>query len=405
MFRMIVLINNINFWWRLSEWSFVMSFIGTLAVILVATTVFGHLSVRLGMPAVIGQLISGIIIGPAILGIIQPDELVVNFAEIGIILLMFIAGIESDLQQLRKFLKPALLVATCGVIFPIFVMGTFSLFFSYHFQEALFIGAVFSATSVSISIVGLREFRSLNTKEGTTILGAAVADDIMGVIILSLLISLENSSAVDINNLIIQLTFQCVFFIGVFFLVRWIAPILMHFSEKLLIPTNRTISAMIICLLMAYIAETVGLSGAIGAFFAGIAVGQTNSKKVVVMYIEPIGNAIFIPVFFVNIGLGISFSNSLTSLIFIITMTLLAILTKWFGGYLGSILSGFTKQSSNIVGAGMVARGEMALITAQIGYNAHFIQKELYIDLIFIIVLATIIAPLLLRWSLRQKVD
>ncbi|KRL03434.1 periplasmic nitrate reductase NapA [Liquorilactobacillus capillatus DSM 19910] len=385
---------------------YLMSFIGSLVVILIATTLAGHLAARAGIPAVLGQLLIGIIIGPGVLNLIRSTELIEQFAEIGVILLMFMAGIESDIQQLKKYFKPALLVAVSGVLLPVIAMGSASLWFGYHFQEALFIGVVFSATSVSISVVVLREFKALNGKEGATVLGAAVADDILGVLLLSLMITLIGSSGVtghgNSNNILAQLVFQGLFFAGVFLLVRWIAPAIMYLSNKLLIPTSNTISAMIICLSMAYLAELVGLSGAIGAFFAGIAVGQTPTKKIVDTNIEPISNTLFVPVFFVSIGLSVSFNNFLTSLPFITIMTILAILTKWLGGELGSILAGFDRNSGRVVGTGMIARGEMALITAQIGFNAHLLDKSLYVDIIFTIVIATLLAPLLLRWSLKR---
>ncbi len=383
-----------------------MSFIGTLVLILAGTTLAGHLTARCGIPAVLGQLLIGIVLGPGVLNLIHPSESITQFAEIGVILLMFMAGIESDLQQLKKYLKPALSVAVSGVILPVVVMGATSLLFGYHFQEALFIGVVFSATSVSISVVVLREFKALNGKEGATVLGAAVADDILGVLLLSLMIALVGtnsgtSSHGGTNNLLIQLVFQGLFFAGVVFLVRWIAPGIMYLSNKLLIPTGRTICAMIICLSMAYLAELVGLSGAIGAFFAGIAIGQTSAKKIVDPNIEPISNAVFVPVFFVSIGLSVSFNNFITALPFIFVMTVLAVITKWLGGELGSIWAGFDRRSGRVVGTGMIARGEMALITAQIGFNAHLLERALYVDIIFVIVIATLIAPLMLRLALK----
>ncbi|MFT8606674.1 MAG: cation:proton antiporter [Liquorilactobacillus ghanensis] len=384
-----------------------MDLIGSLVIILICTTLCDHLFTRSGLPGVLGQLIAGILIGPAVLNVVQPTTNLAEFAQIGVILLMFMAGIESNLSQLKKYFKPALAVAIAGVILPIAVMGGASFLFGYHFQEALFIGVVFSATSVSISVVVLREFKQLESREGATILGAAVADDIIGVLLLSLMIALigENDSATVGNGsgLARQLLFQGLFFVGVYLLVKWVAPAIMNLSKKLLVPTSRTICAIIICLSMAFLADEVGLSGAIGAFFAGIAVGQTSARKVADQYIEPIGNAIFIPVFFVNIGLELSFSNLFSSLPFILLMTLLAILTKWFGGELGARLTGFDQKSGRIVGTGMVARGEMALITAQIGFSAHLLAKSLYVDLILVIVLATLVAPLLLRWSLKEK--
>lgn len=384
-----------------------MSLIGSLVIILVSTTFFNHLFARMSLPGVLGQLIAGIVIGPAILSFVHPSENLNEFAEIGVILLMFMAGIESNLDQLKKYLKPALAVALAGVILPVLIMGGISFLFGYHFQEALFIGVVFSATSVSISVVVLREFNQLESREGATILGAAVADDIIGVLLLSLMIALiggnQTAPAGGQKSLIIQLLFQALFFVGVYLLVKWIAPAIMKLTDQLLVPTSRTICAMIICLSMAFLADEVGLSGAIGAFFAGIAVGQTTARAVVDQYIEPIGNAIFVPVFFANIGLELSFSNFFSSLPFIILMTLLAVLTKWFGGAIGARLTGFDQQSSQIVGTGMIARGEMALITAQIGFSAKLLAQSLYVDLILVIVLATLIAPLLLRWSLSSQ--
>lgn len=385
---------------------YLMSFIGSLVIILLSTTLAGHVTARVGVPAVLGQLLIGIIIGPGVLNFIHSTELIEQFAEIGVILLMFMAGIESDMKQLRKYFRPALLVALSGVLLPVILMGTASLLFGYHLQESLFIGVVFSATSVSISVAVMREFKALNGKEGTTVLGAAVADDILGVLLLSLMIALVGNSGTanhgSSNNILVQLVFQGIFFAGVFLLVRWIAPSIMNLSSKLLIPTSRTISAVIICLSMAYLAEFVGLSGAIGAFFAGIAVGQTPTKEIVSTNIEPISNAIFVPVFFVSIGLSVSFNNFLTSLPFIVTMTILAVITKWFGGELGALLAGFDRNSGRVIGTGMIARGEMALITAQIGFNAHLLDKALYMDIIFVIVIATLLAPLLLRWSLKK---
>ncbi len=381
-----------------------MAFIGTLILILLTTTIAGHFSARVGIPAVIGELLIGIIIGPGVLNWVHESSALSVFANIGVILLMFMAGLESNLTQLRKVLRPALAVAVCGVILPVTLMGGISLLFGYHFTEALFIGVVFSATSVSISVVVLREFHALDTRAGATILGAAVADDIIGVLLLSLMVALiGGDSAHGGTNMGLQLLFQVGFFVAAYLLVRWIAPLLMRISERLLIPTARTVTAVVICLGMAYLAEEVGLSGAIGAFFAGIAVAQTHVKQVIDDHIEPISNAFFVPVFFVSIGLNVTFTHFVTSLPFIVLMTILAVVTKWWGGEIGARLTGFTKVGSRIVGTGMVARGEMALITAQIGFNAHLLAKGLYVDMIFMIVFSTLAAPLLLRWALKGE--
>ncbi len=262
-----------------------MQFIGALCLILIVTTLAGHFCNRVGVPAVIGQILVGIVIGPAMLGLIHNTTIVQVFANIGVILLMFIGGLESNLTLLRRFLKPAIIVAVCGVIMPVILMGaTAAVAFHYDTFTACYIGVVFSATSVSISVAVLRDYHALDTAEGATILGSAVADDIIGVILLSLMISLlgvrgngAHTQSLGIGWILLE---QLAFFGGTYLVVRWIAPYLMALSEKLVMNASVTIMSMVICLGMAYLADVVGLSGAVGAFFAGIAVAHTPYREV-----------------------------------------------------------------------------------------------------------------------------
>ena len=183
-----------------------MAFIGALCLLLVLTTLAGHLSNRIGIPAVIGQILVGILVGPAVLGWIHLDSMINLFSQIGVIILMFIGGLESNLKLLRKYLRPAIIVAIIGVIFPVVMIGAACLAFSFSPLEAIFIGVVFSATSVSISVEVLRDYKSLDTKEGATILGAAVADDIIGVILLSIMISVMGTAGVKTSGASTSLT-------------------------------------------------------------------------------------------------------------------------------------------------------------------------------------------------------
>ncbi|WP_054645536.1 cation:proton antiporter [Secundilactobacillus oryzae] len=383
-----------------------MGFIGTLCLLLVLTTLAGHFSNRIGMPSVIGQILVGIVVGPAVLGWIHLDTTINLFSEIGVIILMFIGGLESNLTLLRKYLRPAIIVACMGVIFPVILMGATANLLGLSAFESLFIGVVFSATSVSISVEVLREYGALDTKEGATILGAAVADDIIGVILLSIMISLMGTQGLSTTgsqqNIGLVLIEQVLFFVATYFVVKWIAPYLMGISEKLLMASSRTITSMVICLGMAWLANLVGLSGAVGAFFAGIAVAHTPSRNVIAEHMEPLGYATFIPLFFVSIGLNMSFSHIQDSLIFIIIMTILACLTKLAGCGLGAKMSGFSRQSDYMIGAGMVSRGEMGLIIAQIGFSAGLLSATYYSDMILIIVLATMIAPFLLKHAIKK---
>ncbi|MFC6275440.1 cation:proton antiporter [Levilactobacillus tangyuanensis] len=383
-----------------------MAFLGTLCLILVLTTLAGSLSNRLGVPAVIGELLIGILIGPALLNWVQLNSLVSLFADIGVVVLMFLGGLESNLQLLMKYLRPAIVVATSGVIFPVVFMGLVSWLWGFSLLEALFIGVVFSATSVSISVAVLKEYHALTTREGATILGAAVADDIIGVVLLSLMISLLASQGIQTAGkqpaLALVLLEQVAFFGGTYLLVKWVAPYLMHLSERLVMASSVTIMSMVICLGMAWLADIVGLSGAIGAFFAGIAVAHTPYREVLVDHVEPLGNAVFIPVFFVSVGLNMTFDHFGSNLMLIVVLTLLACVTKLLGCGLGARLSGFSMSSSKVIGTGMIARGEMGLITAQIGHQAGLLNGSDYSVMILVIILATILAPLLLKQALKR---
>lgn len=383
-----------------------MEFIAVLAGLLLATQIVAHLCRRVGIPEVIGQILVGIIAGPGILNWVHLDTMMNEFQEIGVIILMFIAGLESDLSLLKKYLKPAVIVAIVGVIVPVLVMTPASYLFGFTKLESVFIGVIFSATSVSISVAVLREFNYLDSKEGATILGAAVADDIIGVILLSIMISVVNQAENKTGDqpLWSVLLLQVLFFGGTYLLVKWLAPYLMHLSERLLTVAAPSVMAMIICLGMAALADWVGLSGAVGSFFAGIAVANTHRKQTIDRSFIPIGYALFIPLFFVSVGLNMRFDHLDESLFLVVVMTILACLTKLVGCGTGAKLAGFEWHSSYVVGSGMVARGEMALITAQIGYQAHLLSSMYYSDVITVIILATVIAPFMLKHALHRSI-
>lgn len=380
-----------------------MSFIITLTGILFVTQLVSHFFNRWGIPDVIGQILVGIVAGPAVLGWIHQTAMIEEFQEIGVIVLMFIAGLESDLSLLKKYLKPAMAVAVGGMALPIVVMGLASQLFGLQWFESLFIGVIFSATSVSISVAVLRKFNQINSKEGATVLGAAVADDIGGVLILSVLISLMNGKGGESStSLPLIIMMQAIFFGGTYLLVRWLAPYLMHLSKRLLTTVAPAVMAMILCLGMASLADLVHLSGAVGAFFAGIAVANTKARHDIAEAFEPLGYAVFIPIFFVNVGLVMRLNHFFDSLVFIVVMTILACLTKLIGSGGGAMLMGFDRQSGYVIGSGMIARGEMALITAQIGYEAHLLSSKYYSDVITVVVLATVLAPFILKHALKR---
>ena len=385
-----------------------MEFLGTLCLVLITTSLAGHFSRRIGVPAVIGQLLVGILIGPAVLGWVHNNAFMHTFSEIGVIILMFIAGLESDLGMLKKYFKPALAVAFSGVVFPVVLIYFFGKLFHFSFEQAIFLGVTFSATSVSISVEVLKELKRLKSKEGTTILGAAVIDDIISVIILSVLVSMFSNVAKaqgghHSSNLWMSFLLDALYFVMIFFLFEWIAPKMMRLGEHLKVASSVTLMSIVLCLGMAWLAEQVGLSDVVGAFFAGVAIAQTPYKQEVDSNIEPIGYAVFIPMFFVSIGLNMTFKGFFDDLIFIVSLTILALITKWLGCGLGAKVLGMNYDSMNIIGSGMVSRGEMALIIAQIGYEAHLLSSEYYSGVIFVIILTTLAAPFMLKAAIKRQ--
>lgn len=326
------------------------------------------------------------------------------FSDLGVILLMFLGGLESDLTLLRRYLRPAIIVAVAGVILPVVLGSGISRLFGFTWFEALFIGVIFSATSVSISVEVLKEYGALGSREGATILGAAVADDIIGVVLLSLMIAFMGSGASKAQTpLWLVLTMQVGFFVACYALIKWVAPFLLKVSGRILMTASPIIAALIICFAMAWLADAVSLSGAVGAFFAGLAVAQTPYRKEAQQSIEPIGYAVFIPIFFVAVGLDVRFDSLGSAWLFVLVMTVMGVCSKLWGCGLGGHLSGFRGVSNRIIGAGMVARGEMALITAKIGFGAHLLGAAYYSDIILVIILVTLAAPFLLKRVLMQQ--
>lgn len=379
-----------------------MHFVGILCLILITTTLFSHLARRMGVPAVIGQLLAGVLLGGAGLNWVHPDILVHDFSEIGVILLMFLAGLESDISLLKRYFRPGMLVALLGIVFPMLFGYATGVGFQSSPTEAFFFGIVLAATSVSISVEVLKELNVVNTKEGSTILGASVVDDILVVLVLSLSLSFLGGESSQATPLPATLLVELIYFVLIFLLVKWIAPFLLALAEKLFANSAVIIMSLIICLGMAYLADLVGLSSVIGAFFAGIAVSQTKVREEVEHSVEALGYAVFIPVFFVSVGLEVDFSRLNEQLFFILAFTVVAILTKLVGGYVGAKIAKFSNNSAWMVGAGMISRGEMALIILQIGQQNQLISSTLYSPLVIVVLLSTLISPLILKYFTKK---
>ncbi|TGY16873.1 cation:proton antiporter [Lactobacillus intestinalis] len=373
-----------------------MTYLAELFVILLLTKIAAHYSVKLKMPSVIGELLVGIIIGPAMLNWIHPTTFINYFSELGVIVLMFIAGLEGDLKLLIKYWAPALTVATLGVIVP---TGTAFLLchnlFNFSVKASVFMGLVLSATSVSITIQVLKEMHRLNTRAGAIICGAAVADDIICVILLWIASSVYGTSQHEsIWSMVLKMF---LFFVIVLLIGKFIVPKFLSIFQDLNATESDTAGAMILCFGTAALAVMMGMSDVLGAYFAGLAISETDFEDHLEDKIEPIGYAVFIPVFFVSIGLQISFKGMQNDIIFIILLIITAILGKQIGCGLAAKMFHLTWTESNVVGAGMVSRGEMALVVANVALSSHLIDQNHYTAMILVTVITTLVAPLILK--------
>lgn len=373
----------------------------TILIILLATKLAGDLSVRLGQPAVVGKLIIGVIIGPAILGWIESSEIINELSEIGVLLLMFIAGLETNIDDLKRSIKSSTAVALGGILLPLLGGYLVGSAIGMETSQSIFLGLLLSATSVSISVQSLKELNMLKSRESTTILGAAILDDIVVVILLAFVMSIYGGEDV---NLALIIGKKFIFFViagfmiwkGAKWLMQWLAPLRV---------TEAVISAaLIVCFLLAFSAEEFGVAGIIGAFAAGLAISQTSYKEEVEHKLEPIAYAIFVPIFFVSVGFSVSFVGLGEYLGLIIVLSVVAILTKLIGSGLGARLTGFSTRSSMGIGSGMVSRGEVALIIATIGLEGGLLKRDYFTVLVIVVILTTLITPLLLKLIFRNQI-
>ncbi|WP_147533538.1 cation:proton antiporter [Bacillus marasmi] len=377
-------------------------FILQIVIILLATKIAGQLSIRLGQPSVLGKIIVGILLGPALLGWVHDTEVLDVFSEIGVLLLMFLAGLETNMKDLNQNKNAAILVAVGGIIAPI-VLGYFGAqIYDLSNQEAIFIGLLLSATSVSISVQTLRELGWLNSKEGSALLGAAVLDDIIVVILIAIAMSLFAGSD---TNLALLIGKKILFFVIIILASKWLVPRFIQLFSRFKVTETILSAALIVCFGFAYFAESFGVAGIIGTFVAGIAIAQTKFKEEIEHKIEPIANGVFVPFFFVSIGLAVSFEGIGNQVGFITIFSVLAILSKFIGSGIGARISGFNTKSSMGIGAGMISRGEVALILAAMGLESGLLPTEYFTAMIIVVIVTTLVTPPLLKvfFGTRKK--
>lgn len=385
-------------------------FLLDLALILLSTKLLGLLTRRFNMPQVVGALLAGLILGPAMIGILQETDFTAKLSEVGVITLMFTAGLETDMQEMKKAGKTCFIIALIGVIVPL--IGGFALASVFNtqpndakcslFLQNVFIGVVLTATSVSITVETLKELGKLNTRAGNAILGAAVIDDILGIICLTLITSMADSS-INIGTTLVKIVLFFILAIGVGVIFNKLFEKYQEYYNKDM--RRFVIIGFVFCLLLSYCAEKFfGVADITGAYLAGMIISNTQRSKYISNRFETLNYAFLSPVFFASVGLKVTLpSMTANIIIFALLLTVVAILSKIVGCGLGAKLCGLSNKESVQVGMGMISRGEVALIVASKGSSLGLMSSALFGPVVIVVIVTTIVAPIVLKISFKDK--
>ena len=368
-----------------------------IALILLSTKVFSLLMSRIHLPQVIGALAAGIILGPAVFNLVEPNETISVIAEIGVIFLLFSAGMETDLKQLRESFKASFWVSILGIIASLGGGFVISLLFGKTSFESFFIGVIIASMSTSITVETLQEMGKLKTKSGTAILGASLLDDIFIIVILAVAMGI-GSAGFTISGVAVVLLRILAFFVFALVSGFLVSKLFNLIYAKLGIKKRLSIFAIAYCFIMAYLAEFFGLAGITGAFIAGIALCNTRCAEYIESKTHVLSSLLFTPVFLANIGIHTTFDGMTGSLVvFTVLLTITAIVTKFLGCSLGAKICRYTNQESKQIGVGMIARGEVSFIVASKAIAAGYIGSYLFPSVIVVVLVTVLITPLLLK--------
>ena len=374
-----------------------------LAIIMLSAKFFGLVARKCKAPQVVGEIIAGLLIGPCVLNLVQISDTISIFAEIGVVLLMFSTGLGTNLKELMRAGPIATLVACVGVAVPL-AGGTllYSMFYGFsalgspEFYRALFIGTIMTATSVSITVATLQELGHLKSFLGTTIVSAAVIDDVIGIVVLTCVLGASSGTGTGLG----QVLFNTVLFFATAIGVGLVAHYAMKWLDQRNPHTQRiTIVSMTFCFAMAYIAEQYfGIADITGAYIAGIVLCSMNDAPYVERRVDISNYVLFAPVFFASIGLKTDISGLTPEiLLFSICFVVMALVTKIIGCGLAAKICRFNWGDSLKVGVGMMTRGEVALIVAQKGLGAGVVDPVYFTAVILLIVVSSVATPLVLK--------
>ena len=375
-----------------------------IALILLATKAFGLFTRRLQMPSVVGSLLAGIILGPALLNIVQPSNLISSLSEIGVIVLMFEAGLDTSITDLKNAGLKALWIALLGVLVPLamgFLVGSMYNVGPEAWLENLFIGVILTATSVGITVETLKEMGAIKTHSGNTILAAAVIDDVLGIVALTLVSGMADSS-INIGIVLLKVV--------LFFIFSIIVGIILHkvfafwFDHDSRGGLQRySIVSFAFALIMAFVSEKFfGVADITGSFVAGLMISGTSQCAYVTKRISTLSYLLITPIFFANIGLGLtSIAFNGGTLLLILIFCVVAVLSKVLGCAVAAKMVGYSNSQSMRIGCGMVSRGEVALIVANRGIALGLLSSVFVTPILLCVVFTSVVTPLLLKWAYK----
>ncbi|KUO41550.1 MAG: hypothetical protein AVW06_01025 [Hadesarchaea archaeon DG-33-1] len=377
-----------------------LTFVPALLAVLVAAGLGRMLSRGMKQPAILGELILGMILGNLIILSGPAEELASHIADIGILLLLFSIGLGLNFEEFKRLEVASSVVAGFGVIFP-FILGYFAaIFFDFSHTVALFVGTALVATSVGISASILTEVRILYTRIGTLIIGAAVIDDVIGVLMISALVGYLTFGTILIGKIVLLIVLTILFFlISLTFVIKFGRKL----SEKVTLGReDLLLLGFVIVLAFGLISEEIGLSAIVGAFIAGLVVGQTHLVRRLRRSVSLIGGSFFIPIFFVTVGMGFDIHEFANVGTFAAAVVIVAIVGKIVGCALGAKASKFSGKESFAVGVAMIPRAEVVLVLTKFGLEHQFIGADIASTLLVMIITTSLLTPLLLLKALKR---
>ena len=384
-----------------------LQFLIAIVVIISAAKIGGWISLRLGQPSVLGELLAGMLLGPSVLNFLEWSqftdkhlgESIAHLAELGVLMLMFIAGLELHLSDLAKSSKVSAFAGSLGVFVPLGMGWAAASLFGFDTQTSIFTGLVLAATSVSISAQTLMEMRVLRSRVGISMLGAAVFDDILVVLGFSIFVALSLGTGSGVAAIAWIIAKMLIYLLVAGVLGLFLIPRLSEIVDRLPISQGLIAFTFVTAIFYAWSSEALGGMAAItGAFLAGLLFARSALKERIEFGIAPLAYGVFVPIFFVNVGLTANLRElTVDSAWLLAVLALVAIVSKLLGGGVGARLAGLTNRESIQLGAGMMSRGEVGLIIVTIGITEGLIGSEIFSIIVGVVIVTTIITPSVLR--------